>query len=317
MKPIISTVIPTRNRPLLVERAVKSAIAQTFQEIEVIVIIDGSDAATRAVLTEIDDPRLKFIELPIPGGAAAARNAGVFEAAGEWIAFLDDDDEWLPEKIERQLEVAHKSHYVFPVVASRVFARSSKGELIWPRRLPNPSEPIEEYLFVRNSFFSGEGFIQTSTFLTKRELLINIPLGNSLNKHQDWDWLLRVSALEGVGIEFVPEPLAIWYAETGRKRISNINDWQYSLEWILSVRHLVTARAYSAFITTVVSSQAANEGDWKAFFPLLGEVLRTGQPRQFDILLYVSMWLMPQNLRHKLRYLLTKDKKYSLQQNNI
>ena len=75
MKPIISTVIPTRNRPLLVERAVKSAIAQTFQEIEVIVIIDGSDAATRAVLTEIDDPRLKFIELPIPGGAAAARDA--------------------------------------------------------------------------------------------------------------------------------------------------------------------------------------------------------------------------------------------------
>ncbi len=98
MKPIISTVIPTRYRPLLVERAVKSVLAQTFQEIEVIVMIDGSDASTRAALAKIDDPRLKCVELQISGGAAAARNAGVSQAVGEWIAFLDDDDEWLPQK---------------------------------------------------------------------------------------------------------------------------------------------------------------------------------------------------------------------------
>lgn len=130
MQPIISTVIPTRNRPLIVERAVKSALAQTFTEIEVIVVIDGSDACTREVLEEIDDARLKFIELPVRGGAAAARNAGVSEAAGEWIAFLDDDDEWLPQKLERQIEVATRSQYELPIVASRLTARSDRKSVV-------------------------------------------------------------------------------------------------------------------------------------------------------------------------------------------
>jgi glycosyltransferase involved in cell wall biosynthesis len=298
---MVSVVIPSRNRPHLAGRAIRSALAQTLKSIEVIVVVDGPDEATVKELKQIDDPRLKVIALPVNVGAAAARNAGVDVAKGVWIAFLDDDDEWLPQKLDQQLELATHSRHAFPIVASCLIARNPKSEFVWPRRLPAPSEPLSEYLFARNSLFAGEGFIQTSTFFTKKELLKKLPLKKDLPRHEDWDWLLRVSALEGVGLEFVPEPVAIWNTEISRKRLSNINDWQYSLNWIRSLRNLVTPRAYSGFIITVVSSQASLQRDWKVFWPLLWEAVRFGQLSPTDYLLYFGMWLIPQDVRQQIR----------------
>ncbi|MGL6344233.1 MAG: glycosyltransferase family 2 protein, partial [Waterburya sp.] len=128
MESLVSVVIPTRNRPLLVKRAVASAMAQTLLEIEVIVVIDGFDDKTQAELAKINDPRLRIVQLPESQGGAGARNAGVAETKGEWIAFLDDDDEWLPQKLERQLEVAKRSQSKFPIISCRLTARTPKGE---------------------------------------------------------------------------------------------------------------------------------------------------------------------------------------------
>ena len=119
--PIISTIIPTRNRPDLVYRAVESALNQTWQSIEVIVVIDGPDDATVAALDRITDPRLKKILLPENRGVAAARNAGIQVAKGSWIALLDDDDRWLPEKLERQMKIAGESSYSLPIVSCLFF----------------------------------------------------------------------------------------------------------------------------------------------------------------------------------------------------
>lgn len=306
MKGIVSVVIPTRNRPLLVKRAVQSVLTQTFTELEVIVVIDGPDRATCAVLSEISDPRLKVTELQDSGGAARARNIGVSEATGEWIAFLDDDDEWLPRKLELQFEVASRSQYAFPIVACCLIARTPKGEFVRPRRFLSPSEPISEYLLARNTLFQGEGLIQTSVIFTKKDLLQKVPFRQDLRRHQDWDWLLRVSALEGVGIEFVPEPLAIWYVDEKRKSVSSTSNWQNSLTWIRENRNLVTPRAYSAFIMLEVGSQASRQGQWMAFWPLLWEALRIGRPKPIDFFLYLGMWLLPQDTRRTLRALLSK-----------
>ncbi len=303
---IVSVVIPTRNRPQIVAKSVMTALTQTLESIEVIVIIDGPDQETVNGLSQIADPRLRVIELPKNVGPSGARNTGVREAKGTWIAFLDDDDEWLPEKLERQLEVANNSHYDFPVVASRFISHTHKGKFICPRRLPNLSEHLSEYLFARNSFFKGEGCIQTSTLFMKKELMQKMPLEEKFYRHEDWEWLLRVSAMEGVGIEFVPEPMSIWHSEMGIKRLSNIKDWQYSLDWIRHNRNLVTPKAYSGFIATIIAPSASFVGDWKAFFPLLGEAIRWGKLRPIDIYLYLSMWLFPQQLRQQVRSILAK-----------
>lgn len=309
---LVSVVIPSLNRPKFVSRAVQSALTQTIKLIEVIVVIDGPDQATVDELNLITDARLIVLELPTNVGPAGARNTGVKVAKGSWIAFLDDDDEWLPLKIERQLELAYRSTYLFPIVSSRFIAQTAQGEFIWPTRLPEPSDSIAEYLFIRQSLFLGEAFIVTPTILAKKELLEKIPFNQNLPRHEDLDWLIRASQSSEVGVEFVPEPMAIVNVVYTKKRqsLSNVNDWKYSLNWIRSVRELITPQAYAGFMVAVVGPTAATERDWQAFLPILWEALVMGRPRLFDIFLYVLMWVIPQDLRQKLRsFLKSKDKK--------
>lgn len=306
MHPLISVVIPTRNRPQLVVRAVQSALAQTLKNIEVIVAIDGSDEATDLELAKINDPHLRVIRLPENVGGSAARNAGVAKAQGEWIAFLDDDDEWRSQKLELQLKAAVNSSQESPIVTCRVIARTPKGDFIWPRKLLESSFPLSEYLFARNSLFRGEGKISTSTLLTKKELLEKAPFRTDLKRHQDWEWLLRVNTLEGVGIQFVSEPLVVWYTEEQRQSISSTNNWQYSLAWIQEHQHLVTPRAYAGFVLTEVAPQASRVGNWKSFWLLLRQAIRFGKPQPIDFLLYFGMWLIPQESRRWLRAVLTR-----------
>jgi glycosyltransferase involved in cell wall biosynthesis len=302
----VSVVIPTRNRSHLILRAVKSALTQTFNLIEVIVVVDGPDENTVRALHQIDDSRLRIVTLPESVGGAGARNVGVNQAQGSWIAFLDDDDEWLTQKIEKQIEVANRSRYTFPVVSSRLIARTLKGDFIWPRRLPSAAGAISEYLFARNSLFKGEAVIQTSTLLTKRELLVQHPFKKELLKHQDTEWILRVSNLKNVKIEFVDEPLTIWNTEEERTTVSSKNNWQYSLAWIQENKHLVTPRAYASFILTQVSPEASQQGDFQAFWHLLQEAVRFGKPKPIDFLLHMGMWVIPRQKRRWLRVFLSK-----------
>src|SRR5579871_5746785 len=106
MNPEVSVVIPTRNRPEAVVRAVESALAQTVRDLEVTVVIDGPNEATALALARLQerDTRLHVIELERNVGACAARNRGIEASKGRWIALLDDDDEWLQNKLEKQLE---------------------------------------------------------------------------------------------------------------------------------------------------------------------------------------------------------------------
>ena len=103
---IVTVIIPTWNRAETIEKAVYSALEQTMPEIEVLVCDDGSTDNTREIIHGIQDERLHWIEGPRGGRPAIPRNRGINMANGEWIAFLDSDDAWMPEKLARQLEVA-------------------------------------------------------------------------------------------------------------------------------------------------------------------------------------------------------------------
>jgi glycosyltransferase involved in cell wall biosynthesis len=296
--PLISVVIPTAGRPVLVARAVHSALRQTYGNVEVIVVIDGDDQGLD-ILESMSEPRLRLLRLQQRCGGSRARNEGVRAANGEWVAFLDDDDEWLPEKLQKQIAVAQMSNASDPIVSCKVMARTHSGEFVWPRKLP--CEPLSEYLLARDSWGQGEGLMQTSTLLTTRRLLLKIGFEDGLQKHQEWDWLLRATKAPGTGIEFVNEPLAVWNLGYSRTSVSRKYDWQGSLAWIRRRRDLVTRRAYAAFIATSISSQAARQKQWRAFLPLLAEMFRLGSPRTIDVFLLLLMWFVPGTLRERLR----------------
>src|ERR1700750_1510306 len=102
-QPLVTVVIPTYNRLTLVQQAIASVIAQTYSNWELIIVDDGSDDGTREDIISMNDPRIKLLTKPHVGNIAFLRNAGVDEGSGEWLAFLDSDDLWLPRKLETQL----------------------------------------------------------------------------------------------------------------------------------------------------------------------------------------------------------------------
>lgn len=298
----VTAIITTRFRPQLVQRAVASALQQTHACAEVLVIIDGNDPETALALESLEEPRLRVLSTLAPVGGSEARNIGVRAARAAWIAFLDDDDEWLPAKIGRQLACALQSSSPSPIVSCRVRAKTAAGtEFLWPRRTMRPDEPLADYLLSRNTVTQGEGLIGTSTIFAPRQLLLRIPFRKGLKRHQDWDWLLRAQALGEAKLECVFEPLANWYIEEPRPSVSALNHWQDSFAWIHRVQPFVSPRAYASFLLVFVSAVAARESDYKAMWPIARSALRHGKPRAVDLLLFAAMWGIPQPLRRNLR----------------
>jgi glycosyltransferase involved in cell wall biosynthesis len=95
--------MPVYNRAHLLGRAIRSVLAQTFVDLELLVVDDGSSDGTADVVGSFGDPRLRLVRLPRRGGVGRARNVGIGQARGDLVAFLDSDDEWLPSKLEQQI----------------------------------------------------------------------------------------------------------------------------------------------------------------------------------------------------------------------
>jgi len=299
---LVSVVIPTRGRPQLVLCAVESALRQSYVPLEIIVVIDGPDSETARSLRGLRDERLRLIELDENAGGSEARNIGVRAAHGEWVAFLDDDDQWLQEKLEKQMEVAVTAHARYPIVSSRLLAYGADGDRILPRRLYQAGENMADYLFYRRGFSYGDGMLQTSTLLTKRELLLDVPFLRGLERHQDWDWLLRVARRPDVKIEMLPEALALMRMAGPGESVSRVADWKASLAWAKSVRPLMSGRAHSFFIATECVPRARKSGAGPGVQMLLfWEFLRNGRFGLKQFALFLAFWLLPVGVRDRLR----------------
>jgi len=296
--PVVSVVIPTRNRPDLVLRAVLSALNQTFGKLEVIVVIDGPDASTTASLDQVSDARLRVIALSQSVGGSDARNAGVKASCGEWIAFLDDDDEWLPAKIEKQMGLAVQTNGD-ALIATRLIAQTPESNFLIPRRLPDSHEAICEYLFCQRSAFAGEAQIQTSAVLVNRKLAEAVPFTSGLRRHQDTEWYLRLAERKVVSFRFIDEPLVIWHLDENRKRISNTARWRDTRDWLRTNASRMTPRAYSGFAATQLAAEA--EGDWRGIWASFREMTRPGFPSLFTIAIFLRICCLPARFRRRVR----------------
>ncbi len=211
--PRVSVVIPTHNRAALVVRAIRSVLAQTVSDVEVIVVDDASPDDTPAAVAQIDDPRLKFVRLAKNGHQAHAANVGIAQARGEFVAFLDDDDEWLPNKLEAQLarlsEVPDAS-----AVYCRCFVQTSEG-----LRPPRPRAGLPEG-DITDSLLRRSIVMTPSAYLVRRSVLLEVGgFDESIVHTLDIDLWLRMSQA-GHHFAIVPEPLFIYHAESETPRLT-------------------------------------------------------------------------------------------------
>jgi glycosyltransferase involved in cell wall biosynthesis len=286
---------------------VESALCQTFRAIEVIVVPAQPCEETRIALLKTGDARLRV--LPFDGALdpAAARNRGVQSAHGDWVAFLDDDDCWLPDKLRRQLETAARSNCRRPVVSCGMLVRDGNSERLWPRRLPKGGETPGDYLFRRRGLLGAAGYLQTSTLLAPRALLLEIPF-RPIHPGEDLDWVLRAVLHGNAQVEFVtnaagrlPEPLIVWNISVGRPRESLRHQWRNSLDWIRENRDLVGPEAYASFLLTWVSLEAARQqAGIRGFWELLRVAVRHGRPSMLDLVVHLGHWLIPFSTLHHL-----------------
>jgi glycosyltransferase involved in cell wall biosynthesis len=297
--PLISVVIPTRNRPALLLRAVRSALAQTLGEIEVIVVIDSEDGCGSAdLVARLSDERLRCIVLQKQAGGSEARNIGIRTARAAWIALLDDDDEWLPEKLETQMTAVRKytGQRQLVVTCQHIHRAEGAADVVRPRRLPRLGEAPCAFMFDYLCYF------QTSTFLCPKELMLKIPFTKDLSFFQDIDWFLRALHGKDAQLIVVPQPLSIYYAPDARPTITSSVRWKARLEWGRANRHLMSKRSYSKFVVgSCVGSAVQDRAGLRGFGRLLYECAIVGSPTPGLILLLLGTYLLRPNLRKKLR----------------
>jgi glycosyltransferase involved in cell wall biosynthesis len=224
--PSISVIIPTYNRSQEVLRAARSALAQTLAPLEIIVVDDASPDLPPPEKELIAlDSRVRVVRREVNGGGSAARNTGLDEARGTWVALLDSDDHWLPGKLERQFAgLADPGRPGKVVAACNVMMRRVTGEERPYNLEPKPDDmPLSEWFLLRS------GTYQTSGLLLGADFAREVRFDARLRRHQDWDFLLR---LEAVGAEFnyEHEPLVI-YELAATERVSQVGGYQRTLDW--------------------------------------------------------------------------------------
>jgi glycosyltransferase involved in cell wall biosynthesis len=148
--PLVSVIIPTFDRPEFLKAALRSVMRQTLPDLEVVVVDDGSTADVLPVLNAVDDGRIRYFKHESNRGEAAARNTGILNARGAYLAFLDDDDQWLPEKLHLQLErFGRGSDRVGCVYGGYETVRAYDGQVV-SRRLPTMRGDLSRELSRRN-----------------------------------------------------------------------------------------------------------------------------------------------------------------------
>lgn len=200
---LVSVIMPTYNRAAIIARAIKSVLDQTYSNLELIVVDDASTDNTAQVVSSIADPRVKYLRLPENSGVSAARNAGIKKARGAFIAFLDSDDEYLPERLEENLKVMEKKGEALGLVCSdfrnieegKVLGLGHKGrvDILW--HVPSPST-----WFLRKEVFDRIGLFE-----------------KVLRVGEDREFLFRFHVDGSYAIDFIKDPLV-----TRHKRHSSL-----------------------------------------------------------------------------------------------
>ncbi len=226
--PAISVVIPAFNRCATIMRSVNSVLSQEFLPLEVIVVDDGSEDGTSDLLRAANDRRIRVVSLGARRGAQAARNAGICAAGGEWVAFLDSDDEWLPGKLSRQVEALNSSGgKPFTVVHTDCWRVDHKAgtRTVWNIPPVEGENPYTRMLSSGGPMFQG--------MLTSKSALEAIGLlDEAVPAYQEWETTIRLARF--CRFVHIREPLFIYHCYEGeaisRDSVRAVAGYRYIVE---------------------------------------------------------------------------------------
>lgn len=192
MKPLVSIVLPTYNRAHTIHKSVESLLTQTYQDIEIIVVDDGSTDNTQQIINDLQeqDPRIRYLKQPHQKGANTARNRGVREAKGEYIAFQDSDDHWLPHKLAAQMDAIQ----ITGVKAAFTAFWKIQGQK--KIQIPKKNRGIKPGTHSFHKELLKGNFIALPTFVVEKGLVQQAgEFDEKLPRLQDWEMFLRLSRL--------------------------------------------------------------------------------------------------------------------------
>jgi glycosyltransferase involved in cell wall biosynthesis len=203
----LSVIIPTYNRAQMVGRAIRSVLDQTYQDFEIVVVDDGSKDNTEEVVRSFNDKRVRYIKHERNEGVAAARNTGIKATRSKYIAFQDSDDEWLPEKLEKQMAGFRTASSNIGVVYT-AFLKIEGDKKTY---IPSP-ELTQKEGDIYNSLVRGN-FVAPPAAVVKRECFAKAGMfDEGIPCFEDWELWLRISKY--YHFKYIDEPLIIAYSGT-------------------------------------------------------------------------------------------------------
>lgn len=269
----VAAVIVTIGRPEL-RAAVESVVDQTYPVSEILVVAD-----TESELDLPTDPRVRVLRIGPGAGAGVGRQHGIEAASSTVVALLDDDDLWLPGKIERLMALVDGREGDW-IAASRAEARGlPHGSEIWPERVIGPDEGLVEYLFKKRQVRGGFGFVQSSCIAFPRDLALAVPFDPSLRFHQDIGWLVDVAhARPGIRLLQAEEPLTVYTVVPSTGSVSQQIRAYESVEWARDRLQVDGSRILGDFILTQSLILAQRSGSLRSVRDVIRAGLRHGNP---------------------------------------
>lgn len=241
MSPVVSIIIPCYNSSDTIQRAIDSIMRQSFQDIELIIVDDASNDS--GILTKkinsYEDSRIKYFRHEINKNGSAARNTGIKMAIGDYIFFLDADDEWTPEHVKNSL--AYLNNQSNRIVYSKCRVITSNNEdLVMPLHGIQKLQSVSDYLFCMG------GYIATPSISGNSKIFKDNLFDESLIRHQDYELLLR---LDNIGFDFICsencDVIVHWEGNDVEKKGGTHN---YSFEFAKKYRKYFTSKSYTYFL---------------------------------------------------------------------
>lgn len=272
---MVSVIIPTYNRAHLIKQSVESVLKQSYQNFEIIIVDDGSKDNTEEIIKQINDSRIRYIKHTVNKGASAARNTGIREAKGKYIAFQDSDDLWLPEKLEKQIERIEKTENHIGAVFGGYWIINQNGE---KRYFP------EQSINDGNIFYTllQGNVVGMPVVMIKKECFEKSGYFNeTLPALEDWELLLRIS--KDFEFLYINEPLVVVH-ETENSISMNMKNTVFAWRYI-----------FELYFDTI----SENKATLALHYYTLGKYLiRSGDFSEGKKLIFKAFSIFPKNVKY-------------------